>query len=255
MMVLTFVLLGLLVLVCGPQGLTIFFSLGLNFVVIVLALVLVAGGFNPLVILGLLSLTLLATSIFMNTKQPLTAKTAFWTALIVVAGLLLIIGPLSTLAATYGFGAEDTEEIEGFSLAIGLSFPQISLLMMTIGSLGAIAETSIAVASGLVEILEYDQTIAPAKLFHAGFEIGEKIIATAFNTLFFSFFGSFLSLTIWFVQLGYPLAKILNHQILMGEVISLLVGVIGVVLTVPMTGWLLNRFRKIKSNEDLLKKP
>ncbi|WP_277850905.1 YibE/F family protein [Latilactobacillus curvatus] len=245
-MLLTGILLILLVLVCGWQGLTIFFSLGLNFVVIILALVLVAGGFEPLIVSGLLSLILLATSIFMNTKQPLTAKTAFVTSLIVVVGLLIIIVPLSQLAATYGFGAEDAEEIEGFGLAIGLSFQKISIMMIILGSLGAIAETSIAVASGLVEILEYDAQMGPKQLFKAGIAIGEKIIATAFNTLFFSFFGSFLSLTMWFIQLGYPISKIVNHKILIGEGLALLIGVIGVIATVPLTSWLLNYFRKPK---------
>lgn len=246
MMLLTGILLILLVLVCGWQGLTIFFSLGLNFVVIILALVLVAGGFEPLIVSGLLSLILLATSIFMNTKQPLTAKTAFVTSLIVVVGLLIIIVPLSQLVATYGFGAEDAEEIEGFGLAIGLSFQKISIMMIILGSLGAIAETSIAVASGLVEILEYDAQMGPKQLFKAGIAIGEKIIATAFNTLFFSFFGSFLSLTMWFIQLGYPISKIVNHKILIGEGLALLIGVIGVIATVPLTSWLLNYFRKPK---------
>ncbi|MCP8859806.1 YibE/F family protein [Latilactobacillus curvatus] len=246
MMLLTGILLILLVLVCGLQGLTIFFSLGLNFVVIILALVLVAGGFEPLIVSGLLSLILLATSIFMNTKQPLTAKTAFVTSLIVVVGLLIIIVPLSQLAATYGFGAEDAEEIEGFGLAIGLSFQKISIMMIILGSLGAIAETSIAVASGLVEILEYDAQMGSKQLFKAGIAIGEKIIATAFNTLFFSFFGSFLSLTMWFIQLGYPISKIVNHKILIGEGLALLIGVIGVIATVPLTSWLLNYFRKPK---------
>ncbi|MCP8861609.1 YibE/F family protein [Latilactobacillus curvatus] len=246
MMLLTGILLILLVLVCGWQGLTIFFSLGLNFVVIILALVLVAGGFEPLIVSGLLSLILLATSIFMNTKQPLTAKTAFVTSLIVVVGLLINIVPLSQLAATYGFGAEDAEEIEGFGLAIGLSFQKISIMMIILGSLGAIAETSIAVASGLVEILEYDAQMGPKQLFKAGIAIGEKIIATAFNTLFFSFFGSFLSLTMWFIQLGYPISKIVNHKILIGEGLALLIGVIGVIATVPLTSWLLNYFRKPK---------
>ncbi|WP_076801472.1 YibE/F family protein [Latilactobacillus curvatus] len=246
MMLLTGILLILLVLVCGWQGLTIFFSLGLNFVVIILALVLVAGGFEPLIVSGLLSLILLATSIFMNTKQPLTAKTAFVTSLIVVVGLLIIIVPLSQLAATYGFGAEDAEEIEGFGLAIGLSFQKISIMMIILGSLGAIAETSVAVASGLVEILEYDAQMGSKQLFKAGIAIGEKIIATAFNTLFFSFFGSFLSLTMWFIQLGYPISKIVNHKILIGEGPALLIGVIGVIATVPLTSWLLNYFRKPK---------
>lgn len=144
MIVLSGLLLLLLVSICGWQGLTIYFSLGLNFVLIIFALVLVAGGFNPIIVMALLSLALLATSIFMNTKQPLTAKTAFVTAVIVVLGLMMIIIPLSYWAATYGFGPEDAEEIEGFSLAIGLSFLIISVLMMTLGSLGAIAETSIA---------------------------------------------------------------------------------------------------------------
>ncbi len=51
---------------------------------------------------------------------------------------------------------------------------KISIMMIILGSLGAIAETSIAVASGLVEILEYDAQMGAKQLFKAGIAIGEK---------------------------------------------------------------------------------
>lgn len=244
MTVLCIILLILLICICGWNGLAIFFSLGLNFFLIILSLIAITGGFEPISVFTILTLILLSTTIFINTKQPLTAKTAFFTSLIIIIGLIFIIVPISYFAATHGFGVEDSDEIEGFTLAIGISFQKISIIMIVLSSLGAIAETSIAVASSLVELLDYNPLLSNRDIVRAGKEIGGKIVATAFNTLFFSFLGSFLSLIIWFIQLHYSLSTILNHKILIGEIISLLIGVIGVILTVPVTIWLLNKYRK-----------
>lgn len=237
-----FLLISLLA-VCGWKGLSIFFSLGLNFFLIVLSLILIAGGFNPLLILLLLSIALLSTTIFINTDQVLIAKTSFYTSIVIIILLIIIIIPVLHFAATQGFGIEDSEEIEGFTLAIGISFNNISIIMIILSSLGAICETSIAVSSGLMELLKYNPQLTNKQILKSGFEIGSKIAATAFNTLFFSFLGEFLTLLIWFIQLHYTFSTILNHKILVGEIISLLIGAIGVIFSVPVTSYFINLYR------------
>ena len=68
-------------------------------------------------------------------------------------------------------------------------------------------------------------------------QMGHEIIGTALNTLFFGFFGGFSSLFIWFASLRYPFSQIINNKIFVGELLQVLISVIAVVLTVPMTTW------------------
>ncbi len=93
-----------------------------------------------------------------------------------------------------GFGNENNEDLEGMSLLIGIKFSDVITSTMIISSLGAVAEASIAVSTGIQELIETTPDLDLTKLFSHGYEIGKEIIGTALNTLFFGFFGSFLGL-------------------------------------------------------------
>lgn len=74
--------------------------------------------------------------------------------------------------------------------------------------------------------------------------IGQQIIGTTFNTLFFGFFGGFLALFIWFLGLHYSFGTIMNNKIFVAEMIEILISFIGVLITVPMTAWVMTKRRK-----------
>ncbi|WP_419504875.1 YibE/F family protein [Liquorilactobacillus nagelii] len=69
----------------------------------------------------------------------------------------------------------------------------------------------------------------------SGIKSGHQILATACNTLFFDFFGGFLSLFIWFVQLNYSFGAFLNDKIFVAEFSLTIISIIAVVLTIPTT--------------------
>ena len=75
-------------------------------------------------------------------------------------------------------------------------------------------------------------------------EIGRQIIGTTLNTLFFGFFGGFLSLFIWFAGLHYSFGMIFNNKIFVAEMIMVLTSFIGVLLTVPITAWIMGLRKK-----------
>ena len=227
---LALLLLVMMLLIGGKQGLANFFALTVNALLMILVVILMASGFNPIILAVVFGLIILASTIFLSTSHVAVAGPAFVSALLIMTLLVGLIILTMTLSQTAGFGPEDSESLEGFSVYIGVSFPHILIATTLLGTLGAIAEAAIAVAAGMDEIKD--------QASDAGIkQMGHEIIGTALNTLFFGFFGGFSSLFIWFASLRYPFSQIINNKIFVGELLQILISAIAVVLTVPMTTW------------------
>lgn len=248
------VLMILMVLVGGKQGWTAFLSLVLNFGFLYFAIVLVAFHVPPLFVTVTTGVTILAITIFMGEDDLRTTVTAFYASLIVMGVVLVLIFIVEHWAMVQGFGTEDSDELEGMSILIGISYLKVSVMATILSTLGAIAEAAMAIASGLTEILENHPQSSNQQLMKSGMAIGRQIIGTTFNTLFFGFFGGFLALFIWFIGLHYSLGTIINNKIFVAEMIEILISFIGVLITVPMTSWVMTKRRKfIADNSNEIK--
>lgn len=227
-------LLVLMVAVGGKQGFSNFLAVMINFLLMMLAVILMAGGFNAIGVAAVLGLVVLATTIFLSTRDGDVAQTAFVASLLVMLGMLLVIGIGVRYAHVAGFGTEDSEALEGYNLLIGVSFPHILIATALFSTLGAIAEAAVAVAAGM-------KTLGAAASEAGLTQMAAEIIGTALNTLFFGFFGGFAGLFLWFTQLRYPFWQVLNNQIFARELIEVLFSMIAVTLTVPFTMWIVQR--------------
>lgn len=237
---LTIVVLLLMVAVGGRQGWNAFWSLLLNFCCLFFAIVLVSWGFSPLVITLLAGTLILAQTIWLGVDDGFVASRAFLASLVVFIGLFIFIVVVEHFARVPGFGVEDTDALEGMSLNIGISYAHIAVMVAALCSLGAVAEAAISVAAGMETLIHQQVKTADGSLFHAGLIIGWQIIGTALNTLFFGFFGGFLALFIWFAGLGYSFLTVVNDKVFVNEIIIVLVSFVGVLLTVPVTAWLIS---------------
>lgn len=245
------VLLILMVAVGGKQGWTAFLSLILNFGFLYFAIVLIAFHVPPLFVTITTGIIILAITIFMGEDDLRTTITAFYAALIVTAILIVLIFVVEHWAMVQGFGTEDSDDLEGMSILIGISYFKVTVTVTTLSTLGAIAEAAMAIAAGLTEILQTHPEVGNRQLMVSGMTIGRQIIGTTFNTLFFGFFGGFLALFIWFAGLNYSLGTIMNNKIFVAEMIEILISFVGVLLTVPTTGWIMTRRRnKIADKQD-----
>jgi uncharacterized membrane protein len=234
------VLLVLLVAVCGKSGLTIFFGLVLNFVLLFITVTLFGLGAPPIITTLLVSAVILAVIVFFSAAGNRVTRIAYVVSLTVMMVLCGLAWLIQYFANIQGFGNEVGEDIGGFSLLIGVPFGQIVVAILTLSALGAVAEASIAVTSGLFEVADTVPNITPSQLFADGQVIGGKIIGTALNTLFFGFFGSYLALFIWFVQLKYSPGLLLNDKLFISEAASVLLSTMGVVATVPLSTWVVS---------------
>lgn len=239
-------LLILMVIIGGKQGWKAFMSLVLNFGLLFFAVILIAFHVLPMFVTVSVGIVILAITIFMGDDDLLTSQTAFYASLIVMAILLIIIVPVEHWAMVQGFGAEDSDALEGMSLYIGMDFLKISVTTTILSTLGAIAEASIAISAGLSEVLEQHPDLSNSSLMANGMSIGESILGTTFNTLFFGFFGGFLALFIWFMGLNYSFGEIMNNKIFVSELIMIFVSFIGVIITIPLTTLVMTRQRHKK---------
>lgn len=234
----------LLLLVAGTRGLTLLFGLGINVISVIALLILIADGFNILITTGVIALIILVVAIFMNVENSETASTAFTTSILIMVVILLLTIPLEYWASAQGMGAENQDELEAFSLAAGISFPQLAIAIIVINSLGVISETSVAITSGLNEIVLNKPTLTPREIFDDGFSVGNKILNTQTNTLLFNFFSATFPLFFLIHSLGYKFGDILNDKLLVAEILTTLICTIGVILTVPITSYLVYRKRR-----------
>ncbi|MCY9806456.1 YibE/F family protein [Lentilactobacillus senioris] len=243
-------LLILMLAVGGKQGISSFLSLLVNFGILFFSIVLIAFQFNPLAVGMVASVVLLAITIFWSSASDVASMMAFWSSLIVLAILIVVIVITSNWAAIGGFGLEDSEELEGLTTLIGINFTQVAMVTTLLSSLGAISEAAIAIASGLDEITSQHPQISAASLTKDGIQIGHQIIGTALNTLFFGFFGSSLALFIWLTGLDYSFGEIINDKVFATELMAILIAVLGVILAIPITAQLMSRhWRNIIANQ------
>ena len=223
--VLGLILLVLMILVGGKAGAQSFLALLLNFGLLFLAIVLVAFQFPPLIVTLVVGLLVLALTIFMSSGDDLSSTVAFIASAVVLVVLVLLIVPVEHWALVQGFGPEDSEDLEGLSVLVGVNFVQVTTATAILSTLGAIAEAAMAIAAGLSEILEQHPQVTLKSLLGDGIAVGKQIIGTTFNTLFFGFF----------------VGEILNDKIFVSEILMILFAMVSVILTVPITTWVMTR--------------
>ena len=180
--VLGLVLFALMTIIGGKTGATAFLSLIFNFALLFLSIVLISWGFPAMGVSLVIGTVILAFTIFFGEDNELAAKTAYIASLIIMVALILLIFPVEHWIMAQGFSLEDSEDLEGMSLTIGVSFVGVAVTEAILSTLGAIAEASIAIAAGLSEIIEQHPHVATKRLYIDGISIGKQIIGTTFNT-------------------------------------------------------------------------
>ncbi len=116
-----------------------------------------------------------------------------------------------------------------------LNFSTIVMCEILIGLLGAIIDVSISISSSMNELFKNNSLIPKNVLLKSGINIGKDILGTMTNTMLFAYIGGFMTLIIWFYDLHYTAADIINAKVFCAEVFQVLSSGIGVILIIPVT--------------------
>ena len=126
----------------------------------------------------------------------------------------------------------------------GIRFDQMELLTrpyeeifiseIILGGLGAIMDISISISSSLNELIEKNKRISVKALRKSGFNIGQDIMGTMINVLFFTYICTGISNLVIFFRNGVSIANLMTEYISL-EMTRALTGAIGIVITIPIS--------------------
>ncbi|AZV41842.1 YibE/F [Peribacillus asahii] len=240
----------LMILIGGKKGARSFFSLFLNFVVLLLTILFMTDPNADPIILTLIACAVISfINLFYINEMNSKTITAFISTIITIVILLFFIDMVTRNAMIQGFGEEEIEELSIFSLYIGVDFVKIGASVIIMSTIGAITDVAISITSPMREIFNHNPLISRKDLFTSGLSIGKDILGTNTNTLFFAFFGGYLGLLIWFKHLSYSVGEIVNSKVFSAEMISIFCAGIGIALIIPIASWI-NAYFLVKTREN-----
>lgn len=103
------------------------------------------------------------------------------------------------------------------------------------GSLGAVMDVSISIAAGVSEVAAKTPDISARALAGSIREMGYDIMGTMINVLFFTYMSGTIPILVIKIKNGYTLYHLVRFQLVF-EIICFLIGAIGIVLAIPVSG-------------------
>ncbi len=221
-------------LLAGWTGVRAVAGLGLSLLILLKCFVpAVLAGFSP--ILSAMAAVALVSSvtIFLVVRRPSFRPVAF-------------LGAVGGAVAAYamGFAANELWQLTGLgseeSALFASTFPGydmrgIFLASVIVGSIGAVMDVAVSVASTMAELVDYDPAIPRSRLWKAGLNVGKEILGSMINTLILAYFGSSLITTMLMVSSKPSFVFLFNDPMVSQELIQSLAGTMGLLLTVPLT--------------------
>ena len=235
-----YVLLGIFVVVLlllgGKKGLMALITLVLMGAVIVFALLpMVLQGYNPLMLAIVFSSLIAVVTLFIvggiNNKS--LAAIGGVVGGLVFAGVLAVV--FGNAAHLTGFSSEEAQMLTFIDEAQQIDIKGILFAGIIIGTLGAVLDVGMSVASSMNELKNSIPNIKPLALFNAGMNIGRDIMGTMVNTLILAYTGGALPLLLIFRAYETPYTQVINMDLISTEVVRSLVGSLGLITAIPLT--------------------
>jgi uncharacterized membrane protein len=194
----------------------------------------VAGG-DPVAVSIAGSIALLAVSTYLVHGWHPKAHAA-------MAGMvlsLILTGILAWLFVGWtrlsGLSAEESGYLV-MELGSGISLRGLVLGGIIIGSLGVLDDICVGQASAVFELVNANRGLGWLELFRHSLNIGRDHIAAMVNTLLLAYVGASMPLMLVFTLYREPIWQRLNREPIAEEIVRTMVGSMGLILAVPITG-------------------
>ena len=217
----------LILLVAGNKGFRSLSSVVINIIIFVTTIELFLHGYNLMLIAIIASILFIILSISIVCGINKKALSAIIGTMAGTVISMLIAAMVIHLTGSNGIHFEEMEF---------LTHPpeQIFFIEILIGTLGAIMDIAISIASSLKEIYDKNPHIEKKVLITSGVEIGKDIMGTMANTLIFAYVSGSIPIILLLLRNGFPISYIININLSL-EFIRGLTGSIGIVLSIPIT--------------------
>ena len=165
---------------------------------------------------------------------------------LIVAGLLALF--ISNILNLTGLIDDDSMFLLMVNTKSPIDLKAILWSSIVIGSLGAVMDVSMSIASALNELAEnmYDKSFKT--MLKSGFNIGQDAMGTMANTLVLAYIGSSLSIVLLLVVNYKDILLLFNLEMIVFEIIQAIIGSMGILFAIPITSvfaaYIYNRNKK-----------
>lgn len=158
-----------------------------------------------------------------------------------VAGMILSLALTGVLAWAFVKAARLTGMSEEagflvFELGQTINLQGLVLGGIIIGSLGVLDDICVGQASAVFELANINRELSWYRLFRSSLNIGRDHIAAMVNTLLLAYVGASMPLMLAFMLYPEPIWRRVNREPVAEEIVRTLVGSMGLILAVPLTG-------------------
>lgn len=158
-----------------------------------------------------------------------------------VLGTLAALALTAVLAVIFvnaarltGLSSEEGTYLRGV-LGARVNLRGLLLGGIVIGALGVLNDVTVTQASAVWEIHQADPSVSIAALYRSAMRIGRDHIASTVDTLVLAYAGAALPLFVVFTVAGRGLGDLLTGEVVAEELVTTLVGSVGLVSSVPIT--------------------
>lgn len=166
---------------------------------------------------------------------------------IIICGIIAIIME-KTLHIT-GILSEDHVYLSLLNSSKPINMPAMIWSGIVIGSLGAIMDVAMSIASSMNELNEKMKNKSFKSMFISGMNIGKDAIGTMTNTLILAYIGCSMATVLLLFSYNRDLLYLFNIEMISAEVLQSIIGSIGILAAVPVTtlfsAWVFNRKEKL----------
>jgi uncharacterized membrane protein len=216
------------------QGVRSLVALAGSFLIIMLVLIPgILNGWNPLWASFLVAAGILFAAIFITHGFNRMSAVAYGgtMAAVILTGLFAVLAVHMTDLS--GFASEESVYLN-FNTGGQLNFTALLLGAFIIGFLGVLDDISITQAAVVAELYNSNPDIKPREVYARAMRIGREHVGALVNTLVLAYTGASLPLLLYFKLGTVSFGTTVNLEIFATEIVRIVVGSIGLILTVPI---------------------
>ena len=225
------------IVVARFKGFRAFLSTAASLLIVVAFIIpQILAGWNPIVVslVGVGSILILAIYFVHGLNWSTTAALAGTLAAVLMTMVLGIA--FTEWSYLTGFGSDEALMINAGANQINLK--GLLLAGLLIGALGALTDITIVQASVIRELAHVNPELTARELYQRGMNVGRDHVGSLVNTLVLAYTGASLPLLLLLTLNDFSFARALNIELVATEIIQILVGSVGLVLSVPITTYI-----------------
>jgi uncharacterized membrane protein len=230
-----------LLVVGRMKGLKTIITLAVTIVLIFWVLLpLLLAGYSPILLAVAIASVAIAFTLFVigGLNRKSLVATIGTIAGVVIAGLMAFWA--GSLARLTGFGSHEAQML--YFMDHTIDFRGLLFAGIIIGSLGAITDIGMSVASAASEIKQACPDIRPRELVDGAFNVGRDVMGTMANTLILAYVGAAIPMLLLVMGNDIDWLKVINMDIIATEFVRGIAGSIGLIAAVPVTAILCGYF-------------